>query len=701
MAKRQITRKDFLKLSAAVGVTATIAACSPTAPAPTEAPKAAEPTKAAAPAAAPTKAPAAAEPTKAPAAGEPTKAPVQEAQKEAAATSKLGKFSTAMPTSFAESPMLADLVKAGKLPELAKRIPSEPMVIEPAEQGQFGGTLRVGGISADFIGWDVSLASEGQTQSFLRLTPDLAGWVPNVAKDVKVSDDKTTYTLSLRKGMKWSDGEPVTSKDFMFWYESILQDKDLSPVINPWFKTGDKVMEATAPDDQTIVIKFGRSNPTFLLGTLAHRYGLWDSCLYPAHFLKQFHGKHNPKADELAKAAKYGGWVENFKDRQNWNREANLPSIRGMIVKETSATGIKLERNPYFWQVDTKGNQLPYIDKYELERVANLEMYNAKVITGAYDFAGGQTSIMNYPAYQDGAKAGNYKVLLGSSGKGGEVFYQVNMNHADEVLQKIHQDVRFRRALSVAINREEINDLIFFGKATPRQMTVLPTSSLFKEEYATSWAQYDPALANKLLDEMGLDKKGADGIRLRSDGKPMSYQFDIVETETPKGPVTELVSEYWRKVGIDIKYKSITRQLLTPRIAANEEPMSLWHGDAVSDVLLPLDRKWITGRYGDESCIAQFWHQWYDSDGKLGKEPPDWFKSVLMDYKKYAETLDKEAAHKVLKNQADNVWSIGTVGMAPYPLVARSNLMNVAEGGYWTWDNLWTWPYFSDRKSVV
>ena len=696
MSLRAISRKEFLRLGVVAGAGALVAACGAP-PSPTAAPQSAKPGDTPKPAAAATQAPAA--PT---AAAKPADAakPAATAPSAAKPVVQYNTLATTVPTKFNEPPMLADLVKAGTLPPVEKRIPLEPLVIKPVEIGTYGGTIRTGELVAgNMRGTDQKELGAIYRQNFLRINPDLNGYVVGaaVAKDLKISDDKSTYTITLRKGHKWSTGEPLTSKDFMFWYEDILQNKDLQPSIPPAFRPGGKLFEVTAPDDQTIVMKFSVPYPVWPLTYLSHS-ATWykNMALQPAHFLKTFHPKYTPTAEADAKAAKYESWYARFGDMADPVKSKDLPTLCGFVIKETRVTGVRQERNPYYYAVDTEGNQLPYVDAHEMEYVSNVEMYNAKIVTGTFDWAALSTTILNYSAYESGAKAGNYNVLLWNTGKGGEVYYNVNMTDKDPVLRKIHQDVRYRRALSLAINRDEMNQLLFFGKAIPRQMTVLRSSKYFKPEYETSWAQYDPAKANALLDEMGLKWDAQKKYRLRPDGQPLQYNFSYYEGEGPKTPVNELVTEYWRKLGIQIATKVVTRQLLSPRILGNDESMSMWHGDASTDILLPQDRKWSSAKYGDESTMAPLWANWYESGGKAGEEPPDWFKPVFDAFTRYKDTLAADAADKLLSLQAENVWSIGTVGEAPLPIILRSNLRNFPSYGINVWDGNASWPFFTE-----
>jgi peptide/nickel transport system substrate-binding protein len=370
------------------------------------------------------------------------------------------------------------------------------------------------------------------------------------------------------------------------------------------------------------------------------------------------------------------------------------------------------EKNPYHFICDNEGNQLPYFDSITSLRVADLALLNAKIVGGAFDFSGFDTSIQNYKTYSDAADKGGYKVVLWRSGKGSDVVYNVNCNWgqvgmqeeqkpedpAAKMIREIFMDDRFRHALSIAINRDEVNEVLYFGNGTPRQMTMIPDSRHFKDEYATAWAQYDVDGANKLLDELGLKWADDKVHRLWPDGKtPMIISWDLYESETPKGPTTELIKEYWGKVGIEITYKSITRTLLTQKITGNQEPMSLWHGDETTDVLGLRRPKYFAPISGDESCWGQLWGQWNNSKNetkRLGLEPPDYIKDLYNWMAEYMETDSNEPAAKILASQAEHIWTIGVVGNAPQPLVVNKTVTNMTQDGYWVWDSLWTWPVY-------
>ena len=619
-------------------------------------------------------------------------APVQWTPFQDAANVKYPKVIETLPASFAEAPMLAEQVAAGTLPPVQERIGEEPLVVEPIEIGQYGGEIRVGDMSTDLGGYDIGWVT-GQPNHWLRITPDLTGTEPNIAKSVEVSEDKTTITLHMRRGMKWSDGKPLTSADVMFVYEDFLMNKELTPALPLEFRPGDKPMVMTAPDEFTVEIKFAVPHPRFLLSHLGHYYGWWAGEIMPRHYLEPFHIKYNPNAKTEAEAAGFATWMEQFNDKNNIAINLERPSYHAMIAVESTPTLVRYQRNPYYWAVDSAGNQLPYLDGAVMERLQDIENYHAKIVTGAFDYAAGNTSVLNFATYQASAESAGYKVLRWSSGRGGENFYQFNMNWPEPELRKLHQDARYRRAMSLAINRQEMNELLFFGAAVPRQMTVLPNSIYFKQEYADAWAQYDPDQANALLDELGLTWNEGRTARLLPNGQPIKYAFDYFNGEGPKMQILELVSEYWRAIGIDVVGTPVTRQLLGPRVETNKEPMSMWHGDASTDVLLPVDRKWVTGKAGDESSIAPLWNAFWESGGTEGEEPAEFYLEALNTWREFSETLDPALAAKLLQSQADNLWSIGTVGMTPWPIIVKNDIGNVPETGIHTWDGHFQYPY--------
>jgi len=511
-----------------------------------------------------------------------------------------------------------------------------------------------------------------------------------------MADDLQSVVCHLRKGMKWSDGAPVTTADTQYWYEDVLLNTEITPLVAPWFQPGGEVMKLDIIDDYTFKLSFAQPHYRFVLTYMAAG-GEWG--VVPAHYLKQFHSKYNDKANDLAKEKGFDFWYQLHGRESSRNQSVDTPRLECYVPVRDSPQMSFMERNPYYWAVDPEGNQLPYIDKLNMDRCADLSILDSKVVGGSYDFAAYELRILSYATYAEGAANSNARMFLWQSGKGGEVVYNVNCNWKDEEWRNVFFDDRFRQALSLAINRADINNVIYFGNASETQFTVVPASKFYKPEYAQAYAEFDLEKANALLDDIGLEWNAAHTLRTWPISKQdIIISWDLVETETPKGPITELIAEYWKAIGIEIRWKSVTRNLLAEKMDANEEPMSLWHGDETMDTLFCRREKFFAPETGDENCTGNFWAQWYESKGERGWEPPQVIKDLYTWLDEYNLTESPEPAHNTLKSQAEHVWTIGTVGNAPFPLFVRNNLMNVSEeGGYWTWDSLWTYPEFPEQ----
>jgi len=603
-------------------------------------------------------------------------------------------------TKFNEAPQLAQLVKQGKLPPVEKRLPLEPLVVVPVEEiGQYGGTARVA-TKRPLILEDGGLMIGHEP--ILRVARDGKTIIPNLAKKWQLSKDGKTLTLYLRKGIKWSDGEPFTVDDIIFWWEDVILNNELTPVKPIAWTPGGKPMELEKIDDYTIRLKFSAPYPVAIL-RLAHYDGVEGSFFLPKHYLKQFHIKYNPQANELAKKGGFNYWYELFNTKALINAgsgravDPGTPTLKAFMIISKSQDTVIAERNPYYWKIDPAGNQLPYIDRIFVSIVSNAEMVNLKTTTGDVDFAGFNTRLDMYPVYKENAVKNNYRVLLWQDVFGGEVIFMPNQTHPDPVLRKIFQDKRFRIALSLGINRDEINQLFYMGMAQPRQTTVIPQSRYYKEEFAKAYIEYDPVRANKLLDEMGL-KRGPDGYRVRPDGKRLEILIEYTPVDTIRGPVSEFVQQQWDKLGIKVAVKEITTELQQVRAPGNQMDMTVWNADKCTDILFPITPMWfVPYNTGWENGWCPLWAQWYASKGKSGEEPPKEAKRLLDLWEKMLSTTIESQRTKlgqeILKSNAENLWTIGTVGLAPVPIIARNNLRNIPEKGIWGWDYFWAMLY--------
>ena len=582
------------------------------------------------------------------------------------------------------------MVEAGKLPAVAQRLPKDPRVIEMKgkglKTGKHGGELRIlMGRSKDVrlmvvYGYARLL---GYDQKF-----DLQ---PDILRDLDVKEGRE-FTFHLRKGHRWSDGHPFTADDFRYYWEDIASNKDLAPFGPP----STLLVEGERPkfeviNESTVRYTWSRPNP-FFLSTLA---GARPETIYaPAHYLKQFHEKY-AQGEELAALVKKEG-------RRNWasihvarfrpykNNNPALPTLQPWVAStRPPSQRFVFKRNAYFHRVDVKGQQLPYLDQVVMN-ISDGKLIPAKTGAGESDLQARSLSFSDYTFLKESEKRGTNKVLLWGTTKGAHVALFPNLNAADETFRKVVRDVRFRRALSMAIDRSEINQVLYYGLASEGNDTVHKASPLYKKKYAKSWAEFDLKKANRLLDEMGLAARDAAGIRLLPNGKPLEIIVETAGEDTEQTDVLELVSSTWKKAGVKLFTKPIQREVLRNRIFAGKTQVSVWGG---LENGLPTAQM-SPHELAPTSQLQLQWPQWgqyFESLGVAGQAPDmDAAKKLLALNAQWLTTTSLEQRtkiwHEMLEIRADQVFSIGIVAAVPQPVVLNKTLRNVPKKGVYNWD---------------
>ena len=591
---------------------------------------------------------------------------------------------------YNEAPMLAALVAAGSLPPVEERLPPDPPVITPLEEiGQYGGTLRMA------INSPYGFAGDGQSaigpETILRISPEYNAVLPGIAESWEYQNEGRTLMLSLVPGINWSSGEPFTADDILFWYEKVLLDDELTPSKPVYWMPGGELMTLSKVDPYTIRMDFAEPYPIATM-LLAHYRGFPAAFYHPDHYLRDFHPSVVDKAnlEARAKEAGFDAWHQLFKAQY---RSGYVPTVVGYPVINpyviTSISGdVRIfERNPYYWKIDPANNQLPYIDSVVANYIGDAEVANLKMIQGELDYAARQMTMQNYPLYLENQESGNYRVLLWKRTSANELNLQFNQTIGDPVLREIFQDVRFRIAMSLALDREEFNKILYFGRATPRQVTAVKESSYYVPEYETRYIEYDPAEADRLLDEMGLTDRDADGYRLRPDGKRLAFTIEFSNSNTgEKTSGLELIVEQWREVGVDAALKAISNELVQARTLANQMEVGVWDGSNGMDISFITDpRWWVPYTTGWERNWAVEWARWIQSGGAEGEEPPEIMKQLVEWWNQMKTTTDLEERIRlgklILEVNADNLWTIGTVGEGPLPILVNKDLRNIPETG--------------------
>ena len=605
------------------------------------------------------------------------------------------------PRKFNEAPMLAARVASGDLPPVEDRLPvaSDVLVIPVVENiGEYGGTWRKG-----FRG-----PGDGQNMDRVMMDHPLqydldgATILPNLIKDWDVSADGLTYTFHLRKGMKWSDGHPFTVDDFIWANANIVRNEKLNP--NKEGRLGFSSYGPTLAkvDAATFTASFPEQQNGFLDEMATYRIagytlnGRVGAPLFaPAHFLEQFHEDFvSDKAalDKLVKDSGFENWETFFKNKIDVHKTIESPNVGAWIVTQPNTGDVwKFERNPYYYGVDPAGNQLPYVDTIELRLYSDGEVHNLRAIAGEYDFNHRAIDFSKLPVFKQNEEKGNYRMELwpGDATMGISFNYtygqgDVNMP-PDPEIQKWITNKTFKQAMSQALNRPKVNEIVYFGVGNETQPVFPKWHRHYPgEAIEKAYTQFNPSAAAAMLDELGLDKKDGDGNRLRTDGSGKNLALEIAYSSgwTPTLKAAELAKESWDAIGIQINMKGEEGKLHGERRGGNthelqldgdvnaREPTSLISGRSA----FPAYSNWYASRSGSYTL------------GAVTAEPPASDKSFwkLVELSDASQTLAyADRTQNYIDTQAitsEELYYVGVIGHTPAAngtIVVKNNFRNV------------------------
>ena len=618
---------------------------------------------------------------------------------------------------FSENPNITSInasIQGNKgLAGVADRLPAEPLVVVPYDSvGSYGGTINF-----------LSNATEAGTSdmlstrhvNLLRFADDLSTIVPNVAKDFEWNDDFTALTFMLRKGHKWSNGEPFVARDVEFWYEDLMMNPKIREKPYPYLLVGGEPMTVDVIDDQTV--RFNLPSPfPGLTATIAWSY---NQFFMPSHFLEQFHPEIDSNADANAQAlgfadgydalaAYYGnsGWTDTptpllaKPDLVAGLPYAAYPSLEAYMTIEDTTEGRVYAANPYFFQVDTAGNQLPYID-YQNERYINEnEIRLLKLVNGEVDYKSQSVQLESAPQLLDGAESGGYQVQI-NPGCGAALF-SFNVTHPDPEKRKVYGDIRFRQAMSIAMNRDEINEVAYYGLGKVEQFVGFsPAPDFVPESIKMHMTQYDPDGANALLDEVGLKDVDGDGFRELPNGDALAINIDYA-TQGIGGVEVELVARYFNEVGVKTTFKEVTPDEYRGSQAANQLDVHVWDKGQPLAIVAgnPETFKPPFGNYFNHTQGLD-WAAYIDSNGDEGTKPPQWVYDLsdgIDKFQSYAlgTAESNEWGEKIATMLTEQSLLIGTV-KAPFPTYHRNALKNFTQFKTTSYEYYRTYPYLATQ----
>lgn len=596
----------------------------------------------------------------------------------------------AKPGEYHEAPMLAERVEAGDLPPVKERLPKEPYVVWPGslldekfvklEIGSYGGTLQLGRESP--TGDPVIFVSNNEPPLW---APGGFGFDAGVEGNVfagwETNGNHTQFTFFLRDGLRWSDGEPVTIEDVQFAFEDVLFNEQVTPVFPAYLRSGFRSDAAPAEfeviDDLTFTLSFDKPYGTFPAHCAITQWRGYDDFVKPRHYLEQFHEKYADAADlaDLLKdeSLPEDEWFNLFNAKQFGGSLSPMatevalghPTLTPWILTSVDGGVFNYERNPYYFKVDAEGNQLPYMDGVRGQVVANYETLTSRALFGEFDYLGQRASLRTVPLMREKEQAGEVRLLIAAMHATPLTVF-LNLTHPDDGWRDVVGDVKFRQALSLAMDRGEIIDNFYLG-----EFASVPNRS--------SPGEYDVDEANRLLDEVGLSVRDSEGLRLGPDGNRFIIPFEIADLSENHIPVGELIAEHWNNVGISTTVRQVDSTLREQRASGNELKATIvwthddfWHVP-IADDYLPLDN------WGPK------WQEFYTTQGESGEEPPTAVRELFdLHGRLMASSLDddehNEVYREVLQNHIDNIWTFPVVQDEYRPTFFASRIKNVPTG---------------------
>jgi peptide/nickel transport system substrate-binding protein len=570
------------------------------------------------------------------------------------------------------------------------RLPAEPFVADLTAAGRTpgkaGGTLRML-MSREK---DIRLLNTWGYARLVGWTPQLE-LKPDILKSVEVKDGRV-FTLRLRAGHKWSDGAPFTSEDFRYFWEDVASNKELNPGGPPVeLLNGGERPKVEIVDATTVRYSWTKPNARFLASLAQAR----EPFIYrPAHYLKQFHAKYAEAGAvaKLAQAAKARNWAQlhNQKDSIYDNDNPAMPTLQPWVATTAMpATRFVFKRNPFFHRVDKQGVQLPYIDTVEVA-ITDGGLIPAKTAAGDADLQARGLSFGDATVLKANEAKGKYKVLTWPIAKGSHIALYPNLNASDASWRALMRDRRFRRALSLGINRADINKALFFGMASEGNNAVLKGSPLHRPEYLTANATHDPKAASALLDEIGLKVRNADGVRLMADKRPLELVVETAGESKEETDVLQLIAQHYKAIGIKLVVKPSDRNQMRTRAYSGEAVMTAWSGwdtgmptaEMSPDELAPTRQ---------DTLIWPKWGNNFETNGKAGEAPdvPAAQELLKLDaaWNVAKTTADRKAIwEKMLAIHAEEQFIIGTVSGVMQPIAVSTKLRNVPQRGVFSWD---------------
>jgi len=592
--------------------------------------------------------------------------------------------------SFKESEFLLERVEKGTLPALEDRLPQTPLVVDLAAKnrqvGVQGGTLRTMVSRSKDIRQMVVYG-----YSRLVIYDHNYELKPDILLDYEVHEGRE-FTLHLRPGHRWSDGHPFTSADFRYWWVYVANNAELSPSGPPQFLRVDGELPTVSfPDEHTVVYSWTKPNPNFIASLAKARPPF---IFRPRHYLEQFHQQFadpNKLVQEvLARRVRSWNSLHNKVDNMYKFDNPELPTLQPWMATQSDTDSRRIfNRNPFYHRVDGNGTQLPYIDTVEMSIVGG-GLIAAKSNAGEVDLQARGLDFNDISILKKGEMdEGKYQVNLWSNGAASQMAIYPNLNYSDPTWNKILRDVRFRRALSLGIDRRMINRALYFGLGAEAGMGVLPESPFYEAEEESKWSTYDIDRANQFLNEMGLTGRRGDGIRLLPDGRPLRLLVETAGERQEVENALQIITDTYRDIGIELVMRPQDRDILRMHVYSGVCMAAIWFGWDNGIPTADTSPIYLAPRQ-QEFFAWPRWGQYFQSGGETGEEPDEPEALRLLELSMQWEQTEDEDKRtgiwkEMLQIHREQLYGIGIVSQTPQPIVVSKRLRNVPEKAVWSW----------------
>jgi peptide/nickel transport system substrate-binding protein len=596
--------------------------------------------------------------------------------------------------SYSEPEWVKAFETAGKLPPLAERLPKEPMVYKTANMpdgnGVYGDVMRhvIGGRpegwnfwAGQSYGWggiDIGLVEcLTRTGPLYEVNATDLQPLPNLAKAWEWSEDGKTLTMHLVEGAKWSDGAPFNTEDIAFYWNDIIMDPEVTPLMGASAATYDNA-KLTIVDDYTFTLSFDTAFPEDVLFAMA--YG--NFCPGPSHVLKPKHPKYGGESYESFQKA-FPSDMMNFPVMGAW-----------AVVEHRPDDIVVLRRNPYYWKVDESGQQLPYLDELQY-RLSTWGDRDVQAVAGTADFSNLEQPENFVESLKKAADpASPARLAFGPRSIGYQLFFNLSANGWGEpdargqAVRELNRNLDFRKAITYGIDRQRLGDSLVKGPFTSQYAGGVLTSASYYDAASTVFYPFSTESAKEELKAAGLEDTDGDGFVNLAGGEDLNVTLLVNSDYSTDKNLAEGVVAMMADIGVKVTLNTL----------AGKDYDNAREGGKTDWYIRRNDQEFVSvvqsiNRLAPTGPAVATWH-YANAKGELDLLPYE--QKMVDDINGFNATRDAAAREDAIKDyQKTFTENVNAVGLTAYPgaLIINKRFSNIPEGApifmyNWAEDNI-------------